>query len=350
MHRRNGPQPHALPRTARVLAATSATGLAVATDRQLPNPLHIAIVVVACIGYVGMLIADKRWGGLRIGLVAVATVAPVVVALVVIPRFTGDVWSYAMYGRILGVHHLSPWTHAPAAFPHDSLLHLVGRTWRGTPSVYGPAFTAASATSASVLGAGALATRLFYQGLSAVALGGAGWLIWRRTRSAAAVAFLTVHPLVVMYLVNGGRNDILVGVALLAAVVLVSNNRPGAAGVVGALGALVKVTGVVGFVALVVTMVARGERQAARRTVIAAGAVFGAGYRSRGDDRALRADENGRRPLLQRFTLEPCCAPRLRPTQRSRRPRTARAPGAGRHHEARARTTPPLQLPRHSAC
>ena len=88
--------------------------------------------------------------------------------------------------------------------------------------------------------------RLFYQGLSAVALGGAGWLIWRRTRSAAAVAFLTVHPLVVMYLVNGGRNDILVGVALLAAVVLVSNNRPGAAGVVGALGALVKVTGVVG--------------------------------------------------------------------------------------------------------
>lgn len=265
-----------------LLAATSATGLAVATDRQLPNPLHIAIVVVACIGYVGMLIADKRWGGLKIGLVAVATVAPVVVALVVIPRFTGDVWSYAMYGRILGVHHLSPWTHAPAAFPHDSLLHLVGRTWRGTPSVYGPAFTAASATSASVLGAGALATRLFYQGLSAVALGGAGWLIWRRTRSAAAVAFLTVHPLVVMYLVNGGRNDILVGVALLAAVVLVSNNRPGAAGVVGALGALVKVTGVVGFVALVVTMVARGERQAARRTVIAAGAVFGAGYAAAG--------------------------------------------------------------------
>lgn len=76
-----------------LLAATSATGLAVATDRQLPNPLHIAIVVVACIGYVGMLIADKRWGGLKIGLVAVATVAPVVVALVVIPRFTGDVWS-----------------------------------------------------------------------------------------------------------------------------------------------------------------------------------------------------------------------------------------------------------------
>ena len=265
-----------------LFASTGATGLAVATDGQISNPWHITLVALACAGYAAMLVAEKRWGGLSIGLVVGATMAPVAVALMVIPRFTGDLWSYAMYGRILGVHHLSPWTHAPAAFPHDSFLHLVGRTWRGTPSVYGPAFTAISAGGASVLGAGALATRLFYQGLSAIVLCGGGWLIWRRTRSAAAVAFLTVHPLVVMYLVNGGRNDILVGVAMLAAVALASTNRPGAAGIVGALGALVKVTGVVGLAALVVTMVARGERHAARRTVIAAATVFGVGYAAAG--------------------------------------------------------------------
>lgn len=265
-----------------LFASTCATGLAVATDGQISNPLHIALVVCACAGYAAMLIAERRWGGLSIGLVVGAAMTSVVVALVVIPRFTGDLWSYAMYGRILGVHHLSPWTHAPAAFPHDAFLHLVGRTWRGTPSVYGPAFTAVSAAGASVLGTAAVPTRLFYQGLSAIALGGGGWLIWRRTRSAAAVAFLVVHPLVVMYLVNGGRNDILVGVAMLAAVVLASNHRPGAAGVVGALGALVKVTGIVGLAALVVTMVARGERQAARRTVVAAAAVFGVGYAAAG--------------------------------------------------------------------
>jgi dolichol-phosphate mannosyltransferase len=144
--------------------------------------------------------------------------------------------------------------------------------------VYGPAFTALSASGASILGSAVLPTRLFYQGLSAIVLGGSGWLIWRRTQSAAAVAFFTVHPLVVMYLVNGGRNDILVGVALLAAVALASSQRPRTAGLVGAFGALVKITGIVGIAALFVTMAAPGERRAARRMVTAAAAVFAIGY------------------------------------------------------------------------
>jgi dolichol-phosphate mannosyltransferase len=260
------------------MVSSAATAVVVASDGVLSNPQHIAVVVLACAGYATMLFAESRWPSLRIGLVAAATLAPVVVAIAVIPRFTGDLWSYAMYGRILGVHHLSPWTHVPAAFRHDPLLHLVGGTWRRTPSVYGPAFTALSSGGAWILGAAVLPTRLFYQGLAGVVLGGCGWLIWQRTRSAAAVAFLTVHPLVVMYLVNGGRNDILVGVAMLAAVALASAHRPGTAGVVGALGALVKVTGIVGIAALFVTMVAQGERRAAHRIATAAATVFGVGY------------------------------------------------------------------------
>ena len=127
-------------------------------------------------------------------------------------------------------------------------------------------------------GASALSTRLLYQAMSAVVLVAGGWFIWRRTRSAAAVAFLTVHPLVVMYLVNGGRNDTLVGVAILASVVLASRSRPVAAGIVGALGALVKVTGVVGIVAVFVALFVRGDRRAAYRMLTAAGSVFVAGY------------------------------------------------------------------------
>jgi hypothetical protein len=261
-----------------LVASSIATGLVVATDGQVPNALHIALVIVACTGYAAMLAAEQRWGGLTIRLVAASTAASVLLAVLVVPRFTGDLWSYAMYGRILGVHHLSPWTHAPAQFPHDPLLHAVGRTWRHTPSVYGPVFTALSAGGAAIVGGAALPTRLLYQGMSAIALGGAGWLVWRRTRSAGAVAFLTVHPLVVIYLVNGGRNDILVGVAMLVAVVLTSKHQPVAAGVVGALAALVKVTGIVGVAALFVTLLARGDRRAANRLVIAAGGVFIFGY------------------------------------------------------------------------
>ncbi|MDQ1430137.1 MAG: dolichol-phosphate mannosyltransferase [Actinomycetota bacterium] len=261
-----------------LVVSSIATGLVVATDKQVPNPSHIALLVVACAGYATMLVAEQRWGGLGIRLVIAATVVPVLVGVVVIPRFTGDLWSYAMYGRMVAVHHVSPWTHAPAAFPHDPLLQLVGRTWTHTPSVYGPVFTAFSAAGAAIVGAAALPTRLLYQGLAAIALGGGGWLVWRRTRSAAAVAFLTVHPLVVMYLVNGGRNDIVVGVAMLGAVVLASKDRPFAAGIVGALGALVKVIGVVGIAALFVTLLARGERRAAHRMLIAGGSLFALGY------------------------------------------------------------------------
>src|SRR4029079_13334088 len=158
------------------------------------------------------------------------------------------------------------------------LFRRVGSTWRHTPSVYGPAFTAVSASAAWILGTTVLPTRLFYQALAAFVLGAGGGLIWRRPRSAAAVAFLTIHPLVAMYLVNGGRNDALVGVAMLAAVTLVARPRPGAAGVAGALGALVKVTGVVGIAAIFMTLLVKGERRAARRMATAAAAVFAVGY------------------------------------------------------------------------
>ena len=267
---------HLIARAA-LVASTTSTAFVLAVDRQVSNPLHVAAVVVACAAYGVMLGAEHRWGGLTIGWVVGAMVAPVAAALSIMPQ-TGDVWSYAAYGRMLAVHHVNPWTHAPAAFPLDPFSTLVGRTWSHTPSVYGPAFTALSAAGAAVLGHGLLPTRLFYQGIAVIALGGGGILIWRQTRSAAAVAFLTVHPMAVIYLVNGGRNDILVGVAMLGAVVLTTQDRPGAAGIVAAIGALVKLTGVVGLIALLATTAVRGDRKALQRMASAAGAVFGLGY------------------------------------------------------------------------
>lgn len=278
--RAEGSRWHLVSRFALFVVAAS-TAAVVVMDRQLANQWHVTGVVVACTAYVVMLAADGKWGGLTIGWVVAATLAPVVAALGVMPR-NGDVWSYAMYGRMLGIHHVSPWVHAPAAFPHDPFRALVGGTWANTPSVYGPAFTLVSGAGAALLGDAVLPTRLFYQGLAALALGAGGLFVWRYTRSAAAVAFLTVHPLIVMYLVNAGRNDILVGVALLAAVVLAARNRPGAAGAVGAFGALIKLTGVVGIVALLVTTAVRGSGHATRRMGLAAAGVFGVGYLAAG--------------------------------------------------------------------
>ena len=103
-------------------------------------------------------------------------------------------------------------------------------------------------------------------------------IVWRRTHSAGAVAFLAAHPVVALYIVNGGRNDILVGVALLGAAVLASQGRERQAGVVGGFGALIKLTGLVGIVALVVTLATARGRGAAQRAATAALAVVTAGY------------------------------------------------------------------------
>jgi hypothetical protein len=128
------------------------------------------------------------------------------------------------------------------------------------------------------VGVASLPTRLTYQLVAAGALLAACKIVWRRTRSAGAVAFLAANPVVAIYLVNGGRNDILVGLAVLGAVVLSSRGRDTAAGLVGGLGALVKLTGLVGVVALVVsTFVTRG-RASARRIGLAAVVVVGTGY------------------------------------------------------------------------
>ncbi len=236
------------------------------------------LLVGACGGYAVMVGALRRLRSLSLTLVVVAIGIETVTALAVPPRFTNDLWWYAVYGRMLGVRGVSPYTHVPAQFPHDPFLSMGGRAWAHTPSVYGPLFSAASAVAAKVLGSATLPTRLFYQGLAAAALVGACALVWRRTRSAGAVALLGANPVVALYLVNGGRNDMLVGLAMLGAVVCASQDRDVSAGLVAGLGALVKIVGVVGIAALIVSTATRRGSRAATRAALASAALVVPGY------------------------------------------------------------------------
>jgi dolichol-phosphate mannosyltransferase len=260
-----------------LVVTTVATALVVGAGRSLSNRAHVGLVMVACCAYLA-LILRRQPSGLSMKLVGAAVALQTVVALARPPGATEDLWWYAIYGRILAVYHASPYTHVAAQYPHDPLLALVGHTWRHTPSVYGPAFTALSGAASFVLGPTLLGTRLFYQGLAAAALVTACVVVWRRTRSADAIAFFALSPFTALYLVNGGRNDVLVGVALLGAVVLASRGRTTAAGVVGGLGALVKLTGMVGVAALVVSLAVRGRRGDAQHVGVAAGLTVVGAY------------------------------------------------------------------------
>jgi hypothetical protein len=266
------------PSRAALVVAVLTTSVVIAASPDLTNATHVALVVVACAAYVAMLAADHRWGGLDIRWVGAGMTVTALVALNVPAHFTGDLWSYAMYGRMVAAHHVSPYTHLPADFPHDPILHHVGRGWRHTPSVYGPAFTLVSAAGALVTGAAAHATRISYQLLAIGSLTAGAAVVWRRTRAAGAVAFLGLHPVVTMFVVSGARNDIVVGVAALAALVLAERGHAAAGGVVGGLGALVKVSGVVGLVAIALTLYTRRDEVGLRRLVGAGAATIALGY------------------------------------------------------------------------
>ena len=225
-------------------------------------------------------------------MVLVASLVLLTIAVVEPPSESHDLWSYAMSGRILEHYGDSPYTHAPAAYPHDPLLAQVASGWRHTRSVYGPAFTAISAGITSVTGTDLLATRLGFQLLAALCVLALLLILYRTTRDPVVVALVGCNPVVMIEVVNIGRNDALVGLAVLVGVLLASRRRFVAAAVVLALGALVKIV-VIAALGVVVLWVWRryGARIAAGAA--AAGAfVVAIPYTLAGGTRALKPVED----------------------------------------------------------
>jgi hypothetical protein len=259
-----------------LLATGAAISLLLVGNRHLAVGVSLFAIVVPVITWV-RLAHDEQAG--RPGpapLVIALILALLALAVSLPPGGSHDVWSYVMYGRIFEHYHVSPYTHVPRDFPHDPFYRLVG--WRETPSVYGPAFVAVAALGSALAGNSVLDARLFHQLLTASAIGVACFLIWRRTKSPAALALLGLNPLVVVSVVNGAHNDALVGLAILGAALLVEDDRWRAAGVVLALGALVKVTALLALPALALFAAHRRGRRAASTVVTTTAAAVAVGY------------------------------------------------------------------------
>lgn len=234
-----------------VLAVVTAVTLVlVAADDSLGATGILVGVAVATTGL--LVLVEREHAGDRLDGRAVALAAGVVLgaAVLVAPHDSHDLWSYAMYGRTASVHGASPWTTTPARFPHDPFLALVAPGWRHTTSIYGPAFELLAMVVTRLGGGAVTAVRMLFTGTFALAAGAAGLLVYRRTRSPAAAALVTLHPAVAVATVAGGHNDVLVGLGLLAAVLLAEGDRPVASGIAVALASLVKLTGGIGLLAI----------------------------------------------------------------------------------------------------
>ena len=152
-----------------------------------------------------------------------------------------DAWTYWSYGRIAAVHHESPYTTPPSAFPHDPSYPYVGGAWRDTTSVYGPAFTLASEPLALADGSSSDAAAWTYKVLAAAAMLAAALLAARVSRRPAlALVLVGWNPAMALDFAGGGHNDAWMAALVVAALALAASGRKQLAGAAWATASLIK--------------------------------------------------------------------------------------------------------------
>jgi alpha-1,6-mannosyltransferase len=176
-----------------------------------------------------------------------AIVALHLVFLLAPPLLSSDIFSYLAYGRLGTVHDLSPYLYGPAAAPDDPVLNYVGWRWTYTPSAYGPLFTIGSY---GLAGLGTGAALWGFKALAAIASLAVVALVSRTAQTRGrdpmtAAAVVGLNPILLVYAVGGGHNDLLMLALTMLGVLLACSAREsaGAASVVAA--AAVKASSIV---------------------------------------------------------------------------------------------------------
>ena len=131
-----------------------------------------------------------------------------------------DVFSYVAYGRIGALYGANPYFHGPNAIALDPSYPLIAARWAATPTVYGPLFTALSYLLAPL----SLAWNvLAYKAIAAISSLVIVVVVWLAARlrdldPVRAVVIVGLNPVILVYGVGGGHNDLLMLAILLVGV------------------------------------------------------------------------------------------------------------------------------------
>jgi alpha-1,6-mannosyltransferase len=205
----------------------------------------VALVTVVGVMFIAYLVVARRAERLSVRAVVIAIAALHLVILLAPPLVSTDIFSYQAYARMFSVYGADPYTHGPHAIALDGVYPYIGAKWVSIPTAYGPLFTAASALLAPL----AIATSIIvYKGIATAASLTVIALVWSVARlrgvdQVKAIALVGLNPLLVVYGVGGGHNDMLMLVAVMASILLLLHGRERAGGASIAIAAGVKLTG-----------------------------------------------------------------------------------------------------------
>jgi hypothetical protein len=166
--------------------------------------------------------ADQLSGrGVLVGVAGLLTLV-----LLAPPLLSTDVFSYIAYGRIGALYGANPYLHGPSAIALDPSYPFIGSQWVSTPTAYGPLFTLVSYLLAPFAIA---ANVLAYKTIAAVSCLVVVVVVWHAARlrglnPVRSVALVGLNPVIMVYGVGGGHNDLLM-VALLTSGVYVLLRR-----------------------------------------------------------------------------------------------------------------------------
>ncbi|MFZ0091957.1 MAG: polyprenol phosphomannose-dependent alpha 1,6 mannosyltransferase MptB [Solirubrobacteraceae bacterium] len=231
----------------------------------------IAALILMFVSYAVVVSAAGQLSG-RVVLAAVAALFAVV--LLAPPLFSTDIFSYQAYARMGTLYGINPYTHGPYAIAPDAVYPYIGAKWVHYASAYGPVFTVFSYALAPL----SIASSVFaYKSIAAVAGIALVALVWHCARlrgknPVTATALVGLNPLLLIYGVGGGHNDLLMLVALVGGLyaILASRERLGSGLTMVAVG--VKLTA--GLV-LPFALAAAGPRGGRGRRDLAMGALIG---------------------------------------------------------------------------
>jgi hypothetical protein len=238
--------------------------------------LHVAgaiAVLVLMFGSYALVVCSPASISARSVLIAI--VALHVFVLLGPPLFSTDVFSYQAYARMGADYGVNPYTHGPAAIRFDSVFPYVGAKWSYIASAYGPLFTSFSYLLAPL---GIAASVVVYKSIAGAASLALVAVVWqcarlRGTDPVRAAALVGLNPLLVVYGVGGGHNDLLMLLAVALAVWAVLLGRERSGGALTMLAIAIKLTA--GLV-LPFALAAEGpHRGQGRRRRLALGALAG---------------------------------------------------------------------------
>jgi hypothetical protein len=201
----------------------------------------IAVFVLMFFSYVVAVRAVDQLS-LRAVLISIAVLNALV--LLAPPLLSTDVFSYGAYARMGALYGANPYMYGPSAIRLDPMYSYIGAHWVTIPTAYGPVFTALSYLVAPL---GIAASAFAFKSLALASSLALLVVIWkaaplRGIDPLKALAFVGLNPVIVVYGVGGGHNDLMMLALLMTGVYVLLQRRERAGGALIVAATAVKLT------------------------------------------------------------------------------------------------------------